>query len=177
MCVLSETKLLAECETDIALLTETWLKDDDQVVMNKITPPGFTLKYKNRTTKRGGGVAVLHKSHLNLYKAWNFSEFEYIELSSKKPSFVIVLLYRPPLCGKNISKFLDEFDTLMTALAVSPSKMLVAGDLNLHEDNMNEDDAGRLNQILIETSFEQIIHVPTHKHEHTLDWILTRSTD
>ena len=50
------TDILTECETDIALLTETWLKDDDQVVMNKITPPGF----KNRTTKRGGGVAVLH---------------------------------------------------------------------------------------------------------------------
>ena len=33
----------------------------------------------------------------------------------------------------------------MSALAVSPSKVLVADDFNLHENNMNEDDAARLN--------------------------------
>ena len=109
--------------------------------MNKFTPPGFTLKFKNRTTKRGGSVAVLHKSsHLNFLtrSSWNFSEIEYIELSCDKPSFVIVLLYRLPLCGGNISKFLNEFDTLMTAMAVSPSMVLVAGDFNLHENNIYE---------------------------------------
>ena len=58
------TEHLDDCNTDIALLTETWLKDEDLITQNELTPPAFDLKTKNRKVKIGGGIALLHRSNL-----------------------------------------------------------------------------------------------------------------
>ena len=45
------TEHLDDCNTDIALLTETWLNDGDLITKNDLTPPEFDFKTKKKTEK------------------------------------------------------------------------------------------------------------------------------
>ena len=51
---------------DICVITETWLKSDDDVVMGDLTPNGYTLYNHNRSERMGGGLAVIHNSNVNI---------------------------------------------------------------------------------------------------------------
>ena len=95
------TEHLDDCNTDIALLlTETWLKDEDLITQNELTPPDFDPKTKKRQVKTGGGIAILHTSNLpfkTLSHDNDYSKFEYLQVAWSKPPLTIVLIYRPQL--------------------------------------------------------------------------------
>ena len=57
-------------DVDICILTETWLSENDSdrtwlqyTVLNKVTYQMFT---SNRTGRKGGGLALIVKSHLRV---------------------------------------------------------------------------------------------------------------
>lgn len=64
-------------KADLVFLTETWLKPNNSAVIHEMTPPGYTFTGKCRTTKRGGGVGLLHKSafHFNKVKTPQYKTF------------------------------------------------------------------------------------------------------
>ena len=178
------TEHLDDCNTDIALLTETWLKDEDLITQNELTPPDFDLKTKNRKVKIGGGIALLHRSNLpskTLSHDNDYSQFEFLQATCSKPPFTIALIYRPQLGvdGKlnSMSAFLDEFNNLMTRLAILPGNVIVAGDFNFHNHNTTAEQFGRGKQIILESGFQQIVDKPTHRQGRILDWVLTRPSD
>ncbi|CAC5413172.1 unnamed protein product [Mytilus coruscus] len=52
---------------DILALTETWLGTSiDKPVISEITPKGYSIDQISRKGKTGGGVAVIHKSNIEL---------------------------------------------------------------------------------------------------------------
>ena len=85
-------------KADIVLLTETWLKDGDEPVMNELTPPGFDSKFLHRAIKKGGGLGIIFNSKLTFKSSERktFIEFECLEVISTKPHIIFVLIYRPP---------------------------------------------------------------------------------
>ena len=46
---------------EIVVLTETWLKENDDYYIKELTPPGFTNLHIDCTDRRGGGVALICK--------------------------------------------------------------------------------------------------------------------
>lgn len=47
-------------QVDIVTLSETWLKDDKNV-LNYVNIPGYNVEFRNRDKKRGGGVGMYIK--------------------------------------------------------------------------------------------------------------------
>ena len=53
-------------DVDLMLFTETWLAEDDNVVIGELTPPGYSFINVPRREATGGGIGALYKSNLNL---------------------------------------------------------------------------------------------------------------
>ena len=56
--------MLQEHPFDILTLSETWLKDDVNL-LNYVQIPGYKFSYRNRNERRGGGVVYISKIQLN----------------------------------------------------------------------------------------------------------------
>ena len=111
----------------------------------------------------------------------DYSQFEFLQATCSKPPFTISLIYRPQLGvdGKlnSMSDFLDEFNSLMTRLAILPGNVIVAGDFNFHNHNTTAEQFERGKQIILESGFQQIVDKPTHRQGRILDWVLTRPSN
>ena len=92
--------IIHDLDIDLLCLTETWLRPDDEYIARAFTPPGFTLFREDRSSKPGGGVAVLCQLSLKpkLIQTEQHSTFEHIaiSLSPDKSALRLVSLYRPP---------------------------------------------------------------------------------
>ena len=76
------TSKLDELDIDVCMLQETWLSRGDESVIAEIKDHGFEILSKRRTTgSRGGGVAVLYTTFINvrmLKRKENYTSFEYM---------------------------------------------------------------------------------------------------
>ena len=73
---------IIEKDLDFCTITETWLKENDDLIAKFITPDGYKLEHVDRKGKCGGGIAVLYQNcfHLNLDHVLSFSSLEYMSL-------------------------------------------------------------------------------------------------
>ena len=178
-------EFILEHEIDILAVTESWLKPCDSHVIGESTPTGYTLKHVPRTTGRAGGVAIVYKDCFELElkpKQLSPKSFEYMETMLKAGSehIRLVVLYRPPRSPKNkLTKtvFLQELSELLELLSTSSGKLLLVGDFNFHLDDVSDLDTRKLVTLLESVTLSQHIHEPTHKSGHTLDLVITRSSD
>ena len=71
--------LMTDPDTDILLLTKTWLKEQgDEAQKAEMTPAGHVLKSFPRNNRRGGGLVFLMKKSLEKHvviKSLSFSTF------------------------------------------------------------------------------------------------------
>ena len=58
--------LIVDNKIDILGLCETWLKPDEFLALNEATPPHYVSTPVSREFKKGGGVALISNSKLNL---------------------------------------------------------------------------------------------------------------
>ena len=172
---------------DILILTETWLKGDsrDDHVIAEIenTLPDHQLIHVPRSSGRGGGVAVIMRKGYSLYHDCQHRSvsFEHLDLSitSGSTSLRLLAVYRPPPSNKNhlnASLFFEEFSNMLETLAISSGSLLIAGDFNFHVDIASDSEASKFLELLESVNLDQHVHVPTHRHGHTLDLIITRSS-
>lgn len=97
--------ILDKC-SDLMCLTETWHQPDT----------GYCYRQKARSTGRGGGLAVIHRSDLGLSLVTlpELSSFKCLAFKCKPPlSTTILLIYRPP---KPNSSFIPEMSNLLNIL-------------------------------------------------------------
>ena len=57
------------------------------------------------------------------------------------------------------------------------SNLLVAGDFNFHMDNISNNDTRRFLDLLEVADLKQHVEGPTHVAGHTIDLLITRSSD
>ena len=91
-----------------------------------------------------------------------------------------MVVYRPPSSrtnGLTNELFFKEFETFLEHLAAHKDQITVVGDFNFHVDDQNITSAGKLLQLL--HTFDYVKHVKqaTHKGNHILDLIISRSDD
>ena len=51
---------------NVCALTETWIKEDDMLTLNRMCPKGYDSISIQRSDKAGGGLAVAYKKDLNV---------------------------------------------------------------------------------------------------------------
>ena len=76
---------LIDSNTDICVITETWLKTDDDLTTKMEPPPIYNIHSTPRTTgKQGGGLALVYKNHINVTHKGNYNT-ETMECSEYLP--------------------------------------------------------------------------------------------
>ena len=163
-------------------MIETWLKPNEFVALNEATPPSYFNSQVPRSTGRGGGIAAVHSSklHATLKSGFNLNSFELLVLNFAHPDkttvqlFTLVIVYRPP---GPYTTFLSEFADFLANLVVNTDKILIVGDFNIHMDNKNDSLRSAFLSITDSIGFSQLIDLPTHCCNHTLDLVLTYGTE
>ncbi len=90
-------------------LTETWLKPDEHIILNKSGPQDYCYKNEPRLKGKGGGVATIYSNTLSISQktGFKYNSFKvmvlHITLSREKSIndkspvvFVLATVYRPP---------------------------------------------------------------------------------
>ncbi|XP_055022551.1 uncharacterized protein LOC129412584 [Boleophthalmus pectinirostris] len=161
---------------DFMCLTETWHQSQVYSALNEACPPGYTyLEVARSTGHRGGGLAVIHRQHLELSSISlpPTSSCECLAFKCKPPFPVTVLLiYRPP---KPNSAFIPEMADLLSTLCTTSANTIILGDINIHVDSPSCKPAADFLQLLDTFNLQQHVDVPTHSRGHTLDLVISNS--
>ena len=107
------------------------------------------------------------------HKTWNI-------LFKLKPSYPIIGIYYPPSncqADANNLTFLYQFTSLLTLLSSRSKNIIILGDINMHSDNMEDQDVQMLLDSLGTFSLTQYVKITTHNRGHTLDVIITLTED
>ena len=172
-------------EYDVFLLTETWHTASTDTALARCAPPGFSIvdvprPTNNLTVTNHGGVAavitdnVTYRSMRPPFQPRSFESMCFT-VTSSAATVVVLLLYRPGSSDVT-SEFFVEFAKLLESLALYKCQIIVAGDFNIHMEDVVNPNTKQLNDIL--DSFHCTQHVPltpTHLKQRTLDLVVTKS--
>lgn len=174
---------VVENDIEMLCLTETWLKSNDQLVINELTPRGYIFEHNDRKG-RGGGVGFSLKKSLRLRKI-SFKTFKSFEAMgmvarSSPANISIFVIYKPPPSNRNNftnNMFFEEFSIFLEQFSTISDSFLLVGDFNFHvEDNSNAAAPQFLN-ILECFNLTQHVKQPTYQDRHILDLVITRIDD
>ena len=179
---------ICEKQTDVFIVTESWLSDSpkQQLTISQFRSllSGYDVLSCPRRSRKGGGTAVIARQNLNvkLNKNGSFTSFEAMDLDVRVGSDFIrlIVVYRPPPSKKNkatSNTFFAEFGTLLESAVVSPGRLLILGDFNFHMEDETDRDAIKFNELLSSLDLVQHVQGPTHDRGHTLDLVITRSSE
>lgn len=168
--------LITDHKLDMMGLCETWLKPNDFTPLIEASPPNYTSAQVAREAKKGGGVALIFNTILNLNpnNTNTFTSFEVLTLrytASSLPSFYLAVLYRPP---GPYSLFLEEFSNFISDLVTRADNILIIGDFNIHINNSTDPLSKAFLDIIDTCGLTQFVCEPTHRGGNTLDLVLTR---
>jgi hypothetical protein len=165
-----------ENSLQILVLTETWLKRNDNAIANSATPNGFLCIRADRQGKQGGGVAILYSDALTVKRVkphFQPNTFEYLAVNitfgKNSTPLCIVGVYRPP--GSS-SFFAEELQQFLLHLNAS-EHFLICGDMNIHFDNAADTSTRQITSALNTFNCAQLVQEATHEHQHILDVVIT----
>ena len=178
--------VILENNLDFLGLTETWLSENEEV--NKVTissmvPKGFSFLHTPRMS-RGGGVGFIYnkcfKPKCDSLPVFSSFECLMVVFTASSFTFRVIIIYRVPPSNKNKilkTAFIKELGDLLEFTATQKGKLVLLGDFNVHVDSSSDPETLQLTSLL--SSFGLIQHVqgPTHIGGHTLDLVVSRSTD
>ena len=174
-------------ENDIGLctVTETWLNDADSVSIAQLSVAGYFFKnFSRQSQNRGGGTGILFRDSVNvsLVDGKENKSFEYSEWIVKvhDRSMRHIIVYRPPYSSLHpvpASVFFDEFSQFLENVVMCPEVLVILGHFNFHLDDLRNNDTMKFMDLLETFSLSQHVSGPTHLSGHTLDLIITRSSD
>ena len=136
---------------DLFILTATWLSENDSdttwlqcTVLNKVLYQMLTL---NRTGRKGGGVALVAKSHLKVKQTGEgeLRSFQFCkwQVQIHHTTITLVSIYHPPYNNKTKvinAEFLDEYTDWIAETLANDKNLLICGEYNLHVNNPNDED-------------------------------------
>jgi len=169
-------------DVDIMLVTETWLSENDGVIVGECTPPGYEFfNYLRGSVNYGGGIGIIAKKSLHLCPSSSNSDtvtFEHCVVTLKN-LIQIVCIYRPPPSPANnfkTSGFLEEIEIFMDKACDTPLKSIFLGDFNLHMDKPEQWDSRKFALAIENLGFVQHVKEPTHGL-HIIDLVISDGSD
>ena len=101
---------------DICALSETWIKQDDNIMVMNMCPVGYSAISLPRPDCSGGGITIIHNKNINVstHKSYSFASIECcnfsITISKMRPKDHFILIYRPP--NLSMLAFLHDLATV-----------------------------------------------------------------
>uniref|UniRef100_A0A3B3DTS3 Reverse transcriptase domain-containing protein n=3 Tax=Oryzias melastigma TaxID=30732 RepID=A0A3B3DTS3_ORYME len=156
-------------------LVETWLDENSRgAVLTESAPPNYGVISEERTSRKGGGVAVLFNEMFQCKKLsfGNFPCFEYVALQLKASlKTIFINIYRPPgYCAE----FNLEFSELLSIICLDFDCIIMAGDFNIHYGNLENKGTKDLINTLDNFGLTQHVTEPTHNRGNILDLLISK---
>jgi hypothetical protein len=118
--------LMSKLSPDIAVVSESWFKNDHNYDLN-----GYTLVNVNRDEQNGGGLAIYAKIDCKL-KVLKTVKEPYHKLTTEVKingvNHKLIAIYRPPY-SNNINVFMGDIEK---ELHTSNQPLLIVGDININ---------------------------------------------
>ena len=166
----------------IMALTETWLRDGDSPTIVDLCPTGYRYLGENRPQEkasRGGGVGIVLAPDVAAERLPTAQHETFESLSIKvnqEGPLIVILIYRPPSSregGHNAPAFVSEFEEYVTTvISQNHCGIMILGDFNLHWEK-NDHTTKPFKDVIEYLNMKQHVLEPTHKHQHTLDLVIT----
>ena len=176
---------IAHNDLHIAAVVDTWHDGNDSPSLVACTPPGY--RYIERARPRvddlrplntnHGGVCLFHRGNMHVRPITlpSYDAFEYLSVyvQGSGMNSLVLVLYRP---GSAIitDKFFESFTDLLER-TVSYTSVIIAGDMNIHLDNLTDHHTIKFNHILAVFGLTHHVQSSTHRCGHILDVLITRS--
>ena len=185
-----QQQIIKTCEfenTDFIILTETWLKNTDEdkawISTSDLDNNNLRIDKVNRTSKQGGGIALLHRKEYAIMRIETNLQLDTIEhrvwsTKIRNKKLTLVGIYHPPigsLIGNTNTKFLEEVSTLIELLMTNYTNLVLLGDFNIHTLDTENPNSTTCNDMMEALGLQQHIDKPTHKLGNILDLIYTES--
>ena len=171
--------MIASEELDIIGITETWIQEKTKDFIGEYEIPGYKLFKKDRLNKKGGGVMLYVKNHLNPTEFKIKTEYEVIgaNINSLGKNMSVLVIYRPP----HQTQELDEELYRQLGQEVNNKLSVLMGDFNaaVNWNTMNSKSCTEGNRLLEFVSNEflhQWVDKPT-RGNNILDIVLTTEDD
>ncbi len=179
--------MITDHKLDGLCFTETWIKPDEYIILNKSFPQDYGYKNEPHPKGKGGGVATIYSNTLSTSQktGFKYKSFEvmvlHITLSREKSindkspvTFVLATVYRPPGHHTN---FIKEFGDFLSELVLAADKVLIVGNFYIHVDNEKDALGSAFLDILNSIGVRQHVSGHTYCQNHTLDLILSHGID
>ena len=163
---------ITDLSPTICALTETWLSNDEADLRFKdVLPKGYSIISRPQPGhKKGGRVAVVHKSNL-IVKAAPPSDttsdvMEHLDLTTnfKGISVNLYVIYHIP--NTSVMQFCSN-------IVHDRGCLILTGDFNIHMDNPENPDTIIFNDFLESFGLTNFVSFPTHQSNHTIDLMIT----
>ena len=169
---------LTENNFTLCALTETWIRQDDDVTSVQLRPPGFKVISISRKDEMGGGMAVVYKDTITVRSkaTHSYSSMECSSFSVDLPMSTINLsvIYRPPNSSiSSILAFAIDFLDLLENNINENGRLLLLGNFNIPMNNPESPDTTIIQDVLDGLGLQNHIRFPTHRLQNTLDLIIT----
>ena len=170
-------EFLHDTKSDVIVVTETWLSPDDNTWKSgsEIVKEGYGFNEIHQCKRRGGGLALLHKTNLKVKRlSQSMSpsmELAVWKVTSLQMSLHIVGVYRPP--DKSIPDFLDLFTEYIADLMAEHENIVLVGDFNIHINHEDNPNAVIFLDTMTALGLHQHADGPTHRSGNCLDLVFT----
>jgi len=174
---------MADNDIDLYFIVESWIKDEDLVVIGDLEDDGkYSLINSPRIGRIGGGICCLHKSNLKVTRknTVTMRTMEYLETTVEVNTnvFSVVTIYRPGSTAKNrysMNDFYSELTQVFGHYSTYRNEVIIIGDFNLHINKSMDVNARRFQELLQLFDLHQHVSEPTHRDGNTLDLVITRT--
>ena len=135
--------LLEDNNTDIALISETWLTETSNVTTATIKSYGYDVVHEFRNEMRGGGIGIIFKHNMKFSKADlnvpDITTFGFVAGNLRCNSDFVLLIICIYRTGPINNKFFEELNDLLSVACLTSDYVILAGDFNIHiEKSGNE---------------------------------------
>ena len=167
--------------TDLCILTETWLKNEDSIWLQgcELNKNGWKILSIYREDRTGGSIALVYKSKHNskMVRKGKTRSFEYgiWHISSANTKLSIVAIYHPPYTNKNPitnNMFIDDFTDWLVEEIMLHDNLLILGNFNLHINHLDNPKTGIFLDTVTAMGLNQHVNFATHHLGNILDVVL-----
>ena len=166
---------IVEANVVLCALTETWIKEDDDITPLQLCPSWYKCISIPREVRSGGGLALIYWDNINLKteKEYSFNTMECADFSIKLPSKTIHLglIYRPS--DGSVLQFCQELTTYLEQNINTTGDTLLMGDLNIHTNDPENQHTIIFEDTIKSLGLRNQVSFPTHRLQNTLDIIIT----
>ena len=173
-------EMLVKENIDLLFVTESWLKnkEEDKIWLRSqefSKDPWQSENIPRRGQKRGGGIMLITKKYIKkqLIKIIKHEKFEAAiwKLSICSKELIVLGVYHPPEPTGNNMIFIDKLADEVVDLQSRYKNIIMLGDLNIHVNDLGDNDAIYLLDAMLSLGFTQEVKSATHRLGNTLDLI------